>query len=132
VDQTTKEMVNSWKENRECMEPRACSEHSSRERNWQVPRWIKINTDAGFCLNSGAASIGIVARDDGGKVLLTAWRILNNCASAEEAEAEACLHGLRLTTEWIRKPACVESDCSNLIRDLGKKEENRGARGRGA
>jgi ribonuclease HI len=61
---------------------------------------MKLNTDAGFYPNTGAASVGVVARDaDGKKVLLTAWRSLRQCGSSEEAEAEACLQGLRLMVE---------------------------------
>jgi hypothetical protein len=96
---------------------------------WLAPEqgWIKLNTDASFCPNSTVASAGIVAQDDGGKVLLTAWRMLQNCGSPEVAEAEACLQGLRLIAEQIGKPTYVESDCANPINDLAKKEENRSA-----
>jgi hypothetical protein len=34
--------------------------------------WVKINSDAGFFPHSGLASIGLVARNDEEKVLLTA------------------------------------------------------------
>jgi hypothetical protein len=33
---------------------------------------IKLNTDAGFCFQSGQASIGVIVRNDEGGVLLTA------------------------------------------------------------
>jgi hypothetical protein len=41
---------------------------------WKPPRagWVKLNTDAGFCRDTGAASAGIVVRDHAGLVLLTA------------------------------------------------------------
>jgi hypothetical protein len=54
--------------------------------------WVKLNTDAAFCEGWG-------------------------CASAEQAE-EACLEGLRLVADWVQQPTCLESDCSNLIRDV--------------
>jgi ribonuclease HI len=100
-----------------------------RKEQWMVPEegWIKLNTDASFCPSSGVASAGIIARDNEGRVLLTAWRSLRNCGSPEEAEAEACLQGLQLIAEWIGKPAHVESDCSNLIHDLAKEKDNRSA-----
>jgi hypothetical protein len=77
---------------------------------WAPPPqgWVKINTDAGFCLRTGVASTGIVARGEDGIVLLTAWRFLHHCGSPEEAEA--FLEGIRLAVEWIRQPICVESD----------------------
>jgi hypothetical protein len=34
-----------------------------------------------------------------------------------------CLEGLRLTAEWIGQPTYVESDCLNLIKALGNKDE---------
>jgi hypothetical protein len=69
---------------------------------WLAPHGgrVKVNTDAGFCPMSGRASTGIVARDDAGRVLLTAWSGLGRCASPEEAEAEAYLQGVRLVAEW--------------------------------
>jgi ribonuclease HI len=75
---------------------------------------VKLNTDAAFCHDSGAASAGCIVRDEGGKVLLTAWRVLRDCGSPEQAEAEACLEALRLTPEWIHQPTWAESDCSNI------------------
>jgi hypothetical protein len=96
-------------------------------RKWTPPQagWVKLNSDAGFCPRTGAASIGVVIRNDRGEVLLTAWNSLSRCGSAEEAEAEACLLGVRLTAEWIRQPTCVESDCSNLAKALGQEMEPR-------
>jgi hypothetical protein len=40
---------------------------------------------------------------------------LNHCGSPEEAEAEACLQGVRLAMEWVRLPVRVESDCLTLV-----------------
>jgi hypothetical protein len=78
--------------------------------------WTKVNTDASFCPITDEASAGIVARDDEGKVMLTAWRILRRCNSAEEAEVEAYLEGLRLAAEWIRQPTWAETDCSQHVK----------------
>jgi hypothetical protein len=60
---------------------------------WSPPDtgWVKVNTDAGFNPSSGLASIGAVARDDKGQVILAAWQVIRRCASPEEAEAKACL-----------------------------------------
>jgi hypothetical protein len=65
---------------------------------------MKVNTDAGYYPDTGSASTGIAIRDHEGKVLLMAWRWLKSCGSPEEAEAEACLQGIRLANEWIRQP----------------------------
>ncbi|GJN03163.1 hypothetical protein PR202_ga20573 [Eleusine coracana subsp. coracana] len=66
----------------------------------------------------GAAAAGVVIRDERGSVLLTAWRPIRRCTSVEEAEAKACLEGVRLTAELVRQPAYVESDCSTIIQSL--------------
>jgi hypothetical protein len=78
------------------------AEVSSSGRNgWAPPTagWAKLNTDAGFCADTGKASSGIVVRDINGKVLLSAWRTQDHMASAKESEAVTCLEGIRLTAE---------------------------------
>ncbi|GJN39711.1 hypothetical protein PR202_gb28846 [Eleusine coracana subsp. coracana] len=55
---------------------------------------------------------------------------MRSCYSVEEAEAEACLEGVRLTAEWVREPAIVEADCSTLIQSLvGTGQTREGWRG---
>jgi hypothetical protein len=87
---------------------------------WRRPPqdWVKVNTDAAFCEASGKASAGIVVRDSQGRVILTTWRVLRGCASLDQAEVEVVLEGLRLTVEWVRWPAWLESDYLNIINDL--------------
>jgi hypothetical protein len=60
-----------------------------------------------FYKNTGATSTRVVIRD----------------ASSEHAEA--CLHGLRLTMEWIREPTWVELDSSTLINDIVNRNDTR-------
>jgi hypothetical protein len=90
---------------------------NERQGRWKPPQsgWVKINSDAGFCSENGRGSAGVVARDHDGTFLLTAWKVLRNCNSLEEAEAEACLHGSRLAADWIHQPTIVESDYQQLI-----------------
>jgi hypothetical protein len=76
-----------------------------------------------FYSNARTTSAGMIARDEGGKVLLTAWRTLKCCSLSGEAEAKACLEGMRLMVEWIRKPICVESNSSSLMQALDKKSK---------
>jgi hypothetical protein len=66
------------------------------------PGWVKINTDGAFCPRTGEASVGVIARDHQGVTILSAWRFIRHCGSPEEAEAEACLEGIRLAAEWVR------------------------------
>ena len=54
----------------------------------------------------------MIASDSKGQLILTAWRALFKCRDADEAEAWACLEGLRLAAQWIKQPVIVESDCA--------------------
>jgi hypothetical protein len=94
---------------------------SSRVKNGWVPPqdgWTKMNTDAECFPSTGSTSAGVIVHDNKGKVLLSAWRNLSNVASAEEAEALACLEGMRPMLEWVSRPTCVESDCVTLIKAI--------------
>nr|CAB3461651.1 unnamed protein product [Digitaria exilis] len=51
-------------------------------------------------MSNGAAGAGVVARDSSGKIIFTAWRSLRRCSDAAEAEALACVEGIRLAVEW--------------------------------
>ncbi|KAF8759238.1 hypothetical protein HU200_010269 [Digitaria exilis] len=73
--------------------------------------------------SKGDASIGVVIRDEKGKVLLTAWRVVSNAANAEEVELMACKEGITLAAEWTPRPAILESDCSMAIKHV-KREHN--------
>jgi hypothetical protein len=97
--------------------PRPCKNRNGRgsDHNWE-PAPVKLNTDAAFCPTSRAANAGSIVRDVKRRVLLTAWRVLRGCASPEQAEA--CLEGLRLSTEWIRQATWVASDFSTLVNDI--------------
>ena len=74
--------------------------------------------DAAFDQPSGVANIGMVIRDHSGKVLLSAWKHGIRCVSVEDAEAMACLEGVQLSNEWIRKPTVIKSDCHNVVNSL--------------
>jgi ribonuclease HI len=97
------------------------------QERWVAPPygWAKLNTDAGFCPNTRTTSLGIVVHDNVGKELISSWRTLDHIVSAEEAEALACLQGMRLVTEWVRLQVLVETDCSMLVQALGKCVTNR-------
>jgi ribonuclease HI len=94
---------------------------------WRLPEqgWAKINVDADWDANSGVAGLGAVARDHTGRVLLSVWKHVAVCASAEEAEVLAMLEGLRLAELHIDKPAIVESDCLRVVQVLTTNTEDR-------
>ena len=97
------------------------------QKVWTKPPqgWTKLNVDAAYDQSSGEANIGIVIRDFSGKVLLSAWKHGIRCASVEDAEAVACLEGVQLSNEWIRKPTMIESDCHCVVTSLLFDDENR-------
>jgi hypothetical protein len=87
--------------------------YGNSKQRWEPPPtgWVKLNTDITFCKVTRETSLGIVMQDSEGKVVLTTWRELAGCGLPEQAEAEACLEGMRLSVEWIRQPMLVETDC---------------------
>ncbi|KAF8775052.1 hypothetical protein HU200_005104 [Digitaria exilis] len=78
--------------------------------------WSKINVDGSFVEATGEAGVGVIARDSVGQVIFSGWRVLFNCSDEVEAEARACVEGIRLATEWAPGPVIIESDCARLVR----------------
>ncbi|GJN36713.1 hypothetical protein PR202_gb25602 [Eleusine coracana subsp. coracana] len=56
--------------------------------------------------------VGVVARDDKGRVILTSWRVIFNANSPAEVEWLACHEGVNLAAEWVRDRVIVETDSS--------------------
>jgi ribonuclease HI len=73
---------------------------------------IKINTDASYVVETGQASIGLIAPNSAGQLCFCAGRNLEGLADAEEAEAYAVLDGVQLAARMIQGPVIVESDCT--------------------
>jgi hypothetical protein len=80
--------------------------------SWKAPSEgkIKANVDAGWDAVSKQGGVGIVIRDHRGEVILTEWKFIPFCSSAEEAEVIACLDGLRHMVHLRQWPAILESD----------------------
>ncbi|GJM86684.1 hypothetical protein PR202_ga02568 [Eleusine coracana subsp. coracana] len=53
------------------------------------------------------------------------WRVLFNCRDAEEAEALACLDGVRLAGRWSDRGVVLETDCVTIANKLGALEDDR-------
>lgn len=84
----------------------------SAGNHFLIEGWMKMNVAGSFVAPTGEAGVGIVIRNHVGEVQLTAWRVLFRCASADEAEAQACAEGLRIASQWCSGPMIIESDCS--------------------
>jgi ribonuclease HI len=78
---------------------------------------IKINIDAAFSLSTGAATIGVVARDHLGYPVMVPSLPIDTCSSAEEAETRAILTGLKLGIDHELKVTKVESDCATVVKN---------------
>ena len=49
---------------------------------------------------SGEAGVGVIARNEDGQVVFSAWRYFDKCGSAAEAEVLACVEGLQRAVHW--------------------------------
>src|SRR5438128_1553841 len=87
------------------------------DRKWILPDGssLKINVDAAYLTETGAAALGVIIRDREGKAMLVTWRRLFYCRNADEAEASACLEGIRLAGRWQDRPMILESDCTAVV-----------------
>ncbi|OEL37987.1 hypothetical protein BAE44_0000994, partial [Dichanthelium oligosanthes] len=85
--------------------------------------WTKVNVDGSFIYQTGAAGVGVIARNSRGEVLFTAWRVLFRCANAVEAEAQACAKGVRLATQWTQGSVIIEIDCARVVKAMTRKED---------
>jgi ribonuclease HI len=87
------------------------------------PGWTKINIDGSFLPETGDAGVSVIARDSRGRILFSAWSVLRRCAGVVEAEAQACIEGLRLATRLTPGMIILESDCAHLVKSLKGKED---------
>jgi ribonuclease HI len=83
---------------------------------------LKANVDAGWDELTKAAGIGIVIWDYLGHLVVSVWRFIQSCASAEEVEMMACLKGLKHLVDLRRWPATLESDCLRVIQMVSGKD----------
>lgn len=91
--------------------------------NWQPPPVgsLKANVDAGWDSASRRTGIGVIVHDDRGYVVRSAWSYIPYCASVEEAEARACLEGLRHLDDLQILPGTVETDCLRVTQAVASK-----------
>jgi ribonuclease HI len=89
-------------------------------QHWEPPLdgWVKLNVDGSYLELTGEAGVGVVARDRSRTVIFTAWKYLEKCGSAAEAEAIACVEGLHWANHWGLSQVIVESDCARVISSL--------------
>jgi hypothetical protein len=98
----------------------AKKQFTAKHTAWKPPDtgWQCLNVDASYIQDSSAASWGAVIRDDHGKLVSTAWALIQNCANAETAEAIACWEGIKHAISVNNSKLVVEYDYSNLVEKL--------------
>lgn len=71
-----------------------------------------------FLAESGHAAIGVAIRDKDGQPLLMACRRVFHCQDAEEAEALACLEGVRMVARWPDQDFVLEAGNALVVEKL--------------
>jgi hypothetical protein len=89
------------------------------------PGWSKLNIDGSWSEEYGVGVVGMVLRDEMGKIIVSACMVLPNCNYPLEAELRACSDGLNLGMQWTDTPMIIESDCLVAIQMITDKEINR-------
>jgi hypothetical protein len=73
---------------------------------------MKINVEGAFNPMTGEATVGMIAIDHGSNPHIMPWSLILNCRDAEEAEAMACLEGVKLLHYWLGHVQVeLETDC---------------------
>lgn len=87
---------------------------------WKRPEGdqLKINLDGAFQETAGTGGWGFLIRDNTGDVRGAGTGKIPNVRSAEQSEAEACMHAIEAAADWGMTNVCIESDCKNLISAL--------------
>jgi ribonuclease HI len=100
-----------------CYAPVYSSEGLSVVNRWTAPAIgsLKANVDAAWDAASRRAGIGVVIRDHTGYTLLSEWKHLPWCSSAEEAEVLACIAGLHHLIGISCESTILGSDCLRTI-----------------
>jgi ribonuclease HI len=100
---------------------------SGTPSSWTAPRSgeVKANVDAGWDAVSKKAGIGIIIRDCTGSVILSEWKPIRGCISAEEAEIQAVVAGLKHLINLRRWPASLETDCLRVVHVLAGSDKDR-------
>ncbi|VAH78253.1 hypothetical protein VPH35_052476 [Triticum aestivum] len=88
--------------------------------HWRPPMagTVTLNTDAAFLTGSGDSHSGAIARDHDGSVIFSLSEHGLRCKSAEEAEAQALLTGLRHLSALYTGPMIAETDCMYIANEL--------------
>jgi ribonuclease HI len=111
----------------ELQEIQSDSPSPAKGSQWKPPdtNWLCLSVDASYIKETNVASWGALIRDHNGQVHCSAWGMLSKCATAEMAEAMACLEGIKLSVPLVASGIIIESDCATLIKKISGTEMDR-------
>ncbi|KAE8795856.1 protein transport protein sec24 [Hordeum vulgare] len=104
------------------MDPICGTVKSVSREPWPPPLagMVALSIDGSYRASDGSACSGMIPRTRTGEVVFAAYRKLFHCNDALEAELQALLEGIKLTTEHSEAPIMIQSDCVaaiNAIKD---------------
>ncbi|KAL5543273.1 hypothetical protein UlMin_010983 [Ulmus minor] len=90
---------------------------------WQAPPlgWVKINSDAAWCITKKKFGLGTIIRDSTGKVLASAAMPIYSSVSVAVAESWALERGASLAQQLGFAAIILESDCLAVTKALDLK-----------
>jgi hypothetical protein len=72
---------------------------------------LKANMDVGWDFHTRRTGIGVTVRDSQGQPIISEWKFIPYCTTAEDVEVLACLEGLKHLINLRQWPTFLESDC---------------------
>ncbi|KAE8804515.1 autophagy-related protein 7 [Hordeum vulgare] len=104
------------------MDPICGTVKSVSREPWPPPLagMVALSIDGSYRASDGSAGSGMILRTRTGEVVFAAYRKLFHCNDALEAELQALLEGIKLTTKHSEAPIMIQSDCVvaiNAIKD---------------
>ncbi|KAF5476857.1 hypothetical protein F2P56_003549 [Juglans regia] len=106
---------------------RSSSTHNAKRAcSWNPPPrgFLKLNVDGVVFLDVRKAGMGVVLRDDKGKLVMAASKIENAVENPSTIELLALLRGLQLIVHLGFSKLDVESDCILQVQELNNKQDS--------
>jgi ribonuclease HI len=98
-----------------------------QRRKWTPPPsgWLKINCDASFDSENAICSIACICRDQVGKVIWARNKSNLRCIDVPEAEAKACLLGLKSIHDPSKVSIILESDSAIVVEAIKRRNQSK-------
>jgi ribonuclease HI len=98
-----------------------------QRRKWTPPPsgWLKINCDASFDSENAICSIACICRDQVGKVIWARNESNLRCIDVPEAEAKACLLGLKSIHDPSKVSIILELDSAIVVEAIKRRNQSK-------